>query len=148
MGNNVYKVKSQERTKRTRWWWSKWRWNTSLPIDTSGIDFQEQKCMPNTSWEKTEVPDEQKRIYRTMQKLGRMKELGGKRGVLLGLDLLSGGWGNWSRGLIPTSGKLSESEEKHLKLRVKQLICGNLNGMRIRQSLLQPYVHWTGMQFP
>ena len=35
-------------------------------------------------------------------------------------------------------GKLSESEEKHLGLRVKQLICGSLNGMRIRQSLLQP----------
>ena len=43
------------------------------------------------------------------------------------------------------SGQLSESEEKHLRLRVKQLICGSLNGMRIRQSLLQPYVPWTGM---
>ena len=49
-----------------------------------------------------------------------------------------GGWGNGSRGPIPTSGHLSESEEKHLRLRVKQLICGSLNGMRIRQSLLQP----------
>ena len=29
------------------------------------------------------------------------------------------------------------SQEKHLRLRVKQLICGNLNGMRIRQSLQQ-----------
>ena len=38
-------------------------------------------------------------------------------------------------------GKLSESEEKHLRLRVKQMICGSLNGMRIRQSLLQPYIH-------
>ena len=28
-------------------------------------------------------------------------------------------------------GQLSESEEKHLRLRVKQLICDNLNGMRI-----------------
>ena len=26
------------------------------------------------------------------------------------------GWGNWSRGPIPTAGQLSESEEKHLKL--------------------------------
>ena len=34
----------------------------------------------------------------------------------------------------------SESREKHLRLRGKQLICGSLNGMRIRQSLLQPYV--------
>ena len=46
-----------------------------------------------------------------------------------------GGWGSWSRNPIPTSGQLSESEEKHLRLRVKQLIFGSLNGMRIRQSL-------------
>ena len=45
------------------------------------------------------------------------------------------GWGNYNTGLIPTLGQLSESEEKHLRLRVKQLICGSLNGMRIRQSL-------------
>ena len=41
-----------------------------------------------------------------------------------------------SRGVIPTLGQLSESEEKHLRLRVKQLVYGSLNGMRIRQSLL------------
>ena len=41
-------------------------------------------------------------------------------------------------------GQLSESEEKHLRPRVKQLICGSLNGMRIRQSLLQPYICWAG----
>ena len=34
---------------------------------------------------------------------------------------------------------MSESEEKHLRLRVKKLICESLNGMRIRQSLPQPY---------
>ena len=33
---------------------------------------------------------------------------------------------------------MSESEENHLRLRVKQLICGSINGMRIRPSLLQP----------
>ena len=43
---------------------------------------------------------------------------------------------------------MSESEEKHLRLRVKQLICGSLNGMRIRQPLLQPYIPWTGTQVP
>ena len=59
-----------------------------------------------------------------------MKELEGKTGMLVGLDLPSAGGG--SRGLIPTSGQLSESEEKHLRLRVKQLICGSLNGMRIK----------------
>ena len=59
-----------------------------------------------------------------------------------------GGWGNWSRGLIPTVGQLFESEEKHLRLRVKQLICGSLNGMRIRQSLSQPSISQTGKQVP
>ena len=29
-----------------------------------------------------------------------------------------------------------------------QLICGSLNGMRIRQSLPQPNVPWTGTQLP
>ena len=41
-------------------------------------------------------------------------------------------------------GQLSESEEKHLMQRVKQLVCGSLNGMRIRQSLPQPYIHGDG----
>ena len=48
---------------------------------------------------------------------------------------------------------LSESQKKHLRLRVKQLICGSLNGMRIRQSLPQSYlpqtetlVSWKGQQ--
>ena len=50
-----------------------------------------------------------------------------------------GGWGNWSRGPIPTLGQLSGSEEKRLKLRVKQLICDSVNGMRIRESLPQSY---------
>ena len=31
---------------------------------------------------------------------------------------------------------------------MKQLICGSLNGMRIRQSLLQPYIPQTGTQAP
>ena len=70
-------------------------------------------------------------------KPSRRKELGGKAGVLVGLDLPSAG-GATEAGPIPTSGQLSESEEKHLRLRVKQLTCGSLHGMRIRQSLLQP----------
>ena len=45
-------------------------------------------------------------------------------------------------------GQLSESEEKHLRLRVKQLIYGSLNGIRIRKSLPQPYIPWTGMHVP
>ena len=56
------------------------------------------------------------------------------------------GWGELNQGSNPTTGQLSESEEKHLRLRVKQLICGSLNGMRIRQSLPQPHIPQTGMQ--
>ena len=41
--------------------------------------------------------------------------------------------------------RATESEEKHLRLRVKQLIYGSLNRMRIRQSSPQPYIFWTGM---
>ena len=61
--------------------------------------------------------------------------------------------GELKRGQIPIVGQLSESEEKHLRLRVKQLICGSLSGMRIRQSLSKPYiclvgtwVSWKGQQ--
>jgi len=77
-----------------------------------------------------------------------MKELGGETGVLVGLDLPSAGGGTEAGGPIPTSGQLSGSEEKHLRLRVKQLIWGSLNGLRIRQPLLQPYIPSTGMQVP
>ena len=67
-----------------------------------------------------------------------MKELGGETGMLVGL---ANQWvGELKQGLVPTSGQLSESEEKHLRLRVKPLVCSTLNGMRIRQSLLQPYI--------
>ena len=82
-----------------------------------------------------------------------MKELGGKTGVLVGLDLPLWVWEliltHW--GPIPTLGQLYESEEKHLRWRVKQPICGSLNRMRIRQSLLDTYIHscrGPGRQFP
>ena len=65
-----------------------------------------------------------------------MKELVGKAGMLVRLDLQVG---ELKQGSNPHTGA-SESREKHLRLRGKQLICGSLNGMRIRQSLLQPYV--------
>ena len=52
--------------------------------------------------------------------------------------------GELKQGSDPTSGHFSESEGKHLRLSVKELICGSLNGMRIRQSLLQPYVPLEG----
>ena len=56
--------------------------------------------------------------------------------------------GERKQGSDPHLGQLSESEKKHLRLRVKQLICGSLNGMRIRGSLLQPYIPWTGTRVP
>ena len=39
----------------------------------------------------------------------------------------------------PQSGQLSQSEEKYLRLRMNRMICGGLNGMKIRQSLPQAY---------
>ena len=50
-----------------RWQRNRWTWNTSLPMDTSGIHLQTQKCLQNTSWEQAGVPDHRKRIYRTTQ---------------------------------------------------------------------------------
>ena len=73
-----------------------------------------------------------------------MKELAGKTGVFVGLDEPWAGRGTEAEVQSPHWGNLSESKEKHLRLRVKQLICGSLNGMRIRQSLLQPYIPQTG----
>ena len=55
--------------------------------------------------------------------------------MLVGLDLQVG---ELKQGSDSHIGEI-ELEEKHLRLRVKQLICGRLNGMRIRQSLPQPY---------
>ena len=61
--------------------------------------------------------------------------------MLVGLHLpLAGGGTEAGVFLIPTLGQVSESEEIYLRLRVKQLVCGSLNGIRIRQSLLQPYI--------
>ena len=56
--------------------------------------------------------------------------------------------GELKQGSDPHMRQLSESEEKHLRLRVKQLTCGSLNGMRIRQSLPQSYIPGTGMLVP
>ena len=56
-----------------------------------------------------------------------MKELGGETGVLVGLDLPLVGGRNEAGVLFPTLEQVSESEEKHLRLRVKQLICCSLN---------------------
>ena len=68
--------------------------------------------------------------------------------MLAGLGLPSADEGTEAGVRSPHWGKLSGSEEKHLRLRVKPLICGSLNGMRIRQSLPQPYIPWAGMLVP
>ena len=104
-------------------------------MDTLGIHLQTQQRMQNTSWEQTGVPEQWKRTYRTTQNSVGQGTRGKNRSVSRTGPAL-GRRGNWNRGLIPTAGQLSESEEKHLRLRVKQLTCGSLNGMRIRQSLL------------
>ena len=121
--------------KRTRWWRRRWTWSTSLSRDISGIHLQTQKWMQNAGWEQTGVPEQWKRTYRTTQNSVGQGTRGKNRSVSRTGPAL-GRRGNWNRGLIPTAGQLSESEEKHLRLRVKQLTCGSLHGMRIRQSLL------------
>ena len=72
-----------------------------------------QKCMRNTSWEQTGVPDQWKRMYKTMQNSVGWGNRG-KTGVSKTRPAL-GRWGNWSRDPIPTLGQLSESEEETFK---------------------------------
>ena len=67
--------------------------------------------------------------------------------MLVGPDLPSAGWELKQGSRQLASGQLAGSEEKHLRLRLKQLICGSLNGMRIRLSL-QPYIPQTGKLVP
>ena len=68
----------------------------------------------------------------------------GKTKVLVGLDLPSAGWGTEAGVQSPHWGNCLGQRRNILRLRVKQLICGGLNGMRIRQSLQQPYRPWPG----
>ena len=81
------------------------------------------------------------------EKLGRTKELGGKTGESVRLDLPSASGGTEAGVQSPYHSNCL-SQKKHLRLRVKQMICGSLNGMRIRQFLLQPYIPQTGTQVP
>ena len=103
-----------------------------------------QRCAWRTPFESGQEYRTSRKDYINHTKLGRMKELGGKTGVLVGLDLPPVDEGTEVG--IRSSGQLSESEEKHLRLRVRQLICGSLNGMRIIQSLPQPYTPQTWTQ--
>ena len=58
--------------------------------------------------------------------------------MLAGLDLPLAGGGT-EAGVQPHMGQTSESEQKHLRLGVKQLICGSLKGMRIRTCCSHTY---------
>ena len=116
------------------------RYIRNTPSDTE-VHAEHQLRADRVTW-----PVEKNTLNHT--KLGRMKELGGKQECVKRIGPALGWWENWSGGLIPTSGQLPESEEKHLRLRVKQLVCCSLNGMRIRQSLWQPCKPWTGTQVP
>ena len=74
---------------RTRWWRSRWMWSTSLSMETSGIHLQTQKCIHQLRADRSTWPEEKK--IQTHTKLGRMKELAGETGVLVGLELPSAG---------------------------------------------------------
>ena len=124
---------------RTRWWRRR-----SLLRDSSGIHLQTRKSLQYTSWEWAGVPDHRKK---NNAKLCKTKKAGGERGEFIGLHLPLAGGGNWSRGPIPTYGHKFRTDKKHLRLRVKQLICDSLTGMRFMQSLLQPYGQERGCRY-
>ena len=69
-----------------------------------------------------------------------MKEVGGKRGEFIGLDLPSAG-GELKQEFDPNIRQLFGTEEKQLRLRVKQLICDSLNGMKITQTIFAAAIH-------
>ena len=90
---------------RTSWWRSRWTWSTSRSTDTSGIPLQTQKCVQKTSWEQTGVPDQWKRIYRTMQN--------------------SVGWRNWGKNrrvragpALSWLGELKQGSDPHIRATV------------------------------
>ena len=91
----------QKNRERTRWWRSRWTWGTSLSMDTSGTQFQTQKCLQNTSWEQTGVPDQQN-LTQNLEDEGTM---GKNRSVSRTRPAL-GRWGNWSRGPNPHMGAI------------------------------------------
>ena len=82
-------LKNSERPGQQR---SRWTWSTSLSTDTRGTHLQTQKCMQNTSWKRTGVPDQWERIYRTTQNLVGWRNQG-ERQELVGLGLPSAGGG-------------------------------------------------------
>ena len=76
-----------------------------------------------------------------------MKELGGKTGLLVELDLPLAGGGT-KAGVRSPHRDNCLSQRRNIQGREKQLICGSLNGMKIKQSLPQLYIPQTGTQVP
>ena len=68
--------------------------------------------------------------------------------MLVGLGLPSAGGGTEAEVQTPHRGNCLGQRRNILRLRVKQLTCGSLNGIRIRQSWPQSYRPRTGMQVP
>ena len=79
-------------------------------------------------------------------KLDKMKELGGKTG-LSGTGPARGS-GELKQGSNPHTGATVYVSGETFKAESETADLWHLNGMRIRQSLLQPYIPWTGMQVP
>ena len=78
-------------------------------METSGIHLQTQKCLQNTNWQEyLTTRKEHIELRKTQEDEGIPGE---NRSVSRPGPALSR-WGNWSRGPSPTSGQLSESEDK------------------------------------
>ena len=136
------RTSKQTNRERTRWWRSRWTWGTSLSMDTSGTQFQTQKCLQNTSWEQTGVPDQQN-LTQNLEDEGTM---GKNRSVSRTRPAL-GRWGNWSRGPNPHMGAIVwiRGETFKAKSETTDLWQPKWNE---NQSLPQPYVPVIGTQFP
>ena len=74
-----------------------------------------QKFSQNTSWQQAGVPDHWIGIYKSMQNLVGWRKEEKKRRVSE-TGPAPGGWGNWSGGKMPISGKLFGTEGQHLTL--------------------------------
>ena len=74
-----------------------------------------QKISQNTSWQQAGVPDHWIGINTSMQNLVGWRKEEKKRRVSE-TGPAPGGWGNWSRGKMPISGKLFGTEGQHLTL--------------------------------
>ena len=103
----------------------------------TGYSYQRIHAKHQVRAERRTWPVE-KNIY-NYAKLCRMKELGGKIGVSVGSDLPSAGGGPEAGVRSPHQGNWL-SQRRNLRLRVKQMICGGLNRMRISPCRSHAYL--------